>query len=86
MVLNDAVPKILNPCFLSRLPAARAQKSDTEQDFKLLLEQLLQDLLEVACLPEWPAATVLLLRFITVLSGPKGLQHAGVWCRNDLMP
>jgi hypothetical protein len=60
-----------------RLPAARAQKSDTDQDFKLILDQMLQDLLEVACLPEWPAATVLLLRFITTLNGPKGLQHGG---------
>ena len=60
-----------------RLPAARAAKSDTDQDFKLLLEQLLADLLEAACLPEWPAASVLLLRFLTALNGPKGLQHTG---------
>lgn len=105
---------------LRRLPAARAAKSETEQDFKLLLEQLLADLLEVggrnrlcmwdtltlfilgsrchgqasgrragfkrcngaplaqvACLPEWPAASVLLLRFMTTLNGPRGLQHSG---------
>lgn len=67
----------LHPPPNCRLPAARATKSDTEQDFKLLLEQLLADLLVVACEPEWPAAAVLLLRFLTTLSGSKGLQHAG---------
>jgi len=33
------------------------------------------DLLAVQMLPEWPAATILLRRFVKVLSGDKGLKH-----------
>ena len=58
------------------LPAARAAKSDTAQDTRAAVEALLADLLALQCLPEWPAANVLLRLFAKTLSGPKGLQHA----------
>ncbi len=58
------------------LPAARAAKSDSAQDTKAVVESLLADMLALQCLPEWPAANVLLRLFAKVLSGPKGLSHA----------
>ncbi|KAA6428703.1 MAG: nipped-B -like [Trebouxia sp. A1-2] len=61
-------------CF-DRFPSAKAQKSDSDQDVKQLVEQIILDLLRVQNLPAWPAAGTVLIRCINALGGPKGLQH-----------
>ena len=63
------------PAVHCRLPAARAQKSETDLDFRSLLHSLVRDLLSVAHQPAWPAAAFLLLRFAALLQGERGLRH-----------
>jgi hypothetical protein len=58
-----------------QLPHAKAQKSDTEYDMRALVEMIMMDLLSILHLPDWPAASTILLRFVTILAGPKGLQY-----------
>ena len=43
-------------------------------DFRVLLDQLVRDLLEVSHLPEWTAAPFMLLRLLALLGGDKGLR------------
>ncbi|KAI8475824.1 MAG: hypothetical protein J3K34DRAFT_517001 [Monoraphidium minutum] len=65
-----------------KLPAARAAKSDTAQDTRAVVDGLLRDMLAIQCLPDWPAANVMLRLFAKTLSEPKarisrgGLRHA----------
>eukprot|EP00775_Hariotina_reticulata_P010526 gene10526-10686_t len=59
----------------ARLPAAKAAKSDGATDFKAVTDALLTDLLALQMLPEWPAATLLLRRFVKMLYSDKGLHH-----------
>ena len=40
-----------------------------------LVEMIMMDMLAVLHLPDWPGATTLLLRFVTILGGQKGLQY-----------
>lgn len=60
---------------LDRLQTARTQKAETDQDFTALLQGIVTDLLAAAGLPEWPAATTLLLRLATTINSQRGLQH-----------
>ena len=73
----DARTCRLDPWWRCRLPGARAAKSETDVDFRVLLDAVVKDLLAASTLPEWPAAAALLLRLVTSLSSPKGLQHTG---------
>lgn len=60
---------------LDRLPAARAHKVETDLDFAAVCAGLVQDLLTAVLLPQWPAASTLLLRLAAALNSQKGLQH-----------
>ncbi|KAG1668765.1 hypothetical protein FOA52_006018 [Chlamydomonas sp. UWO 241] len=46
---------------MDKLPTAKAVKSDSCTDVKALVEAIIQDLLAVQHLPEWPSAPLLLL-------------------------
>ncbi len=61
---------------IRRLPHAKAQRSEFEYDMRSLVEMVMNDMLAVLHLPDWPGATTLLLRFVTILGGNKGLQHS----------
>eukprot|EP00879_Flechtneria_rotunda_P019856 GHRR01020870.1.p1 GENE.GHRR01020870.1~~GHRR01020870.1.p1 ORF type:complete len:819 (+),score=323.27 GHRR01020870.1:216-2672(+) len=58
------------------LPAAKAAKNDGVADYKAVIDALLTDLLAVLMLPEWPAAPLLVRRFVKVLYSDKGLKHS----------
>eukprot|EP00887_Chlorella_sp_A99_P005943 scaffold29.g5943.t1 len=95
----DCVPEQLTECFkaavgcceyfwglcLAKLPSARAQKSESDMDFRVLLDQLVRDLLEMASLPEWPVAAFMLLRLLAALGGERGLRHADPHACVDLL-
>ena len=60
-----------NRCF-ERL----GKKSEGDPDIKIVMEMVLQDLIAVQHSPEWPAASVLLLRFMAAINAPRGMQHS----------
>lgn len=59
------------PC--ARLGAGRGARADADVDGRLLLEQLLTDVLIVHARPAWPAALPALLRLLGGLAGSRGL-------------
>ncbi|KAG2502251.1 hypothetical protein HYH03_000737 [Edaphochlamys debaryana] len=59
---------------LARLPGAKAAKQETHADLRAWLEAVVEDLLAALCLPEWPAAGVLLRRLILALNGEGGMK------------
>ncbi|KAK9829724.1 hypothetical protein WJX72_007528 [[Myrmecia] bisecta] len=73
-----------NGCF-DRFPNSRATKTDTELDFKQLVEQIVADALAVVCLADWPAAALLLVRFVSLLGGSKGVNSSDTGVRQISM-
>ena len=60
---------------LDRLPATKAIKADTDHDFAAVLAVVVQDMLSGMALPQWPAASTLILRLASSLNAARGLHH-----------
>jgi cohesin loading factor subunit SCC2 len=56
-------------CF-EKLP--KAGRTESDQDYKALVDIILKDLIYVQHFPEWPAASVLLLRFVSEINPEHG--------------
>ena len=48
-------------------------RGEADADMRAAVEQLLSDCLATLCLPKWPAAALILIRFISTATGLRGL-------------
>ncbi|KAK9817398.1 hypothetical protein WJX74_010694 [Apatococcus lobatus] len=70
---------------LERLPHAKQVKADMDIDMRSIMEQLLLDVLVLVGVPEWPAASTVLMSWIQVLIGEKGLASSDATVRQTCL-
>ncbi len=58
------------------LGSAKTMRSETDADFTCVMTGIIQDLLNISDSRYWTCASTILIRLVSHLNGPAGLQHA----------
>ena len=61
---------------MERLGSAKTMRSETDADFMCVMTGIVQDLLDICGSRYWTCSSTVLIRLVSRLNGPVGLQHS----------
>jgi hypothetical protein len=66
---------------MERLVSAKTMKMETDADFACALQGIVYDILEISSSIYWPCASLALIRLVSIINGPMGLQNQDPFVR-----